>query len=326
MRTIAFFNNKGGVGKTTLAYHCAHMLAEKGYRCLAADLDPQANLTSMSLPEEKLESMYERENDRETLNTGLKPLDKGIGDIDRVPIHHVAERLGLLAGDLDLSLFEDKLSYHWGKCNDGDEASFRITSAIHRILQREAIEYQADFCLVDVGPNLGSLNRATLIACDQVVVPMGADLFSLQGLKNLGERLERWRREWQARRGSFTPSDFSLPEKDFRPMGYVLMQQGMKESRPVKSYRRWADRIPEVFRRNVLHSTEPSSEDIEHDHHCLAMIRHYHSLAPMAMEARKPIFNLKPADGAIGAHYQSVRSAYEVFERLVERLVAHSIP
>src|SRR6266511_4263777 len=44
MTTVALFNNKGGVGTTTLAFHLAHMIARLGTRVLAADLDPQANL------------------------------------------------------------------------------------------------------------------------------------------------------------------------------------------------------------------------------------------------------------------------------------------
>jgi cellulose biosynthesis protein BcsQ len=55
MKTVAFFNNKGGVGKTTLVYHLAAMMAERGQTVLAVDLDPQANLTSMFLSEEELE-------------------------------------------------------------------------------------------------------------------------------------------------------------------------------------------------------------------------------------------------------------------------------
>ena len=47
MKSIAFFNNKGGVGKTSLIYHLAWMFAERGVNVLAVDLDPQANLTSM---------------------------------------------------------------------------------------------------------------------------------------------------------------------------------------------------------------------------------------------------------------------------------------
>ena len=45
MKTVAIFNNKGGVGKTTLGYHTASALAELGHRTLLVDLDPQSNLT-----------------------------------------------------------------------------------------------------------------------------------------------------------------------------------------------------------------------------------------------------------------------------------------
>ena len=53
MTAIAFFNNKGGVGKTTLVYHLAWMYADLGVSVVAADLDPQANLTAMFLSEER---------------------------------------------------------------------------------------------------------------------------------------------------------------------------------------------------------------------------------------------------------------------------------
>ena len=55
MKTIAFFNNKGGVGKTTLVYHLSWMYAELGYSVVAADLDPQANLSAVFLSEDRLE-------------------------------------------------------------------------------------------------------------------------------------------------------------------------------------------------------------------------------------------------------------------------------
>ncbi len=50
MKILSFFNNKGGVGKTTLVYHLAHMFAALGKRVLLVDLDPQSNLTAMCLP------------------------------------------------------------------------------------------------------------------------------------------------------------------------------------------------------------------------------------------------------------------------------------
>lgn len=320
MKTIIFFNNKGGVGKTTLVYHFTYMMAELGHRCLAVDLDPQANLSSMFLPDEELERIYSVDANRETIITGIKPLDKGTGDIASVHVHTIVPNIGLIAGDLDLSLFEDKLSASWSKCIDGDEAAFRLISSLSRIVEDEAANFQADYCIIDVGPNFGALNRATLIAADYVVVPMAADLFSLQGLRNLGDRLAIWKREWQDRIQRNRASDLLLPKGQIEPLGYIVMQHGIKESRPVQSYLKWANRIPAVFQEYVLHQST-TDITIENDPNCLALLKHYHSLIPMSMEVRKPIFLLKPADGAIGAHYQAVQRAYLDFKIMTERIL-----
>ncbi len=321
MKTIIFFNNKGGVGKTTLVYHFTYMIAELGHRCLAVDLDPQANLTSMFLPDDELERIYSQDTDRETLISGIKPLDRGIGDIAKVKIHEVSQNIGLLAGDLDISLFEDKLSSNWSKCIDGDEAAFRIVSAFHRIIHNEGEAFGAEFCIIDVGPNFGALNRSTLISADYVVVPMAADLFSLQGLRNLGNRLNIWKSEWADRITRNRAHDLLLPNNEIRPIGYVVMQHGIKEKRPVQSYLKWANRIPSVFKECVLRIAPILNERVEDDSNCLSLLKHYHSLIPMAMEVRKPIFLLKPADGAIGAHYQAVLKAYADFKILSERIL-----
>jgi chromosome partitioning protein len=58
VKKIVFFNNKGGVGKTTMVYHTAYMLSELGKKVLVADLDPQANLTSLFLTQERLEEVF----------------------------------------------------------------------------------------------------------------------------------------------------------------------------------------------------------------------------------------------------------------------------
>jgi cellulose biosynthesis protein BcsQ len=326
MISIALFNNKGGVGKTTLVYHLAHMLAELGHRCLVADLDPQANLTSMFLSDDELLAIYDNGPERPTILAALKPLDRGLGDIAPATIHQPTAAIGLLAGDLELSLFEDKLSDSWGKCMDNDEAAFRITSSLYRTLHEAGVRLAADFCLIDVGPNFGAINRATLIGADWVVVPMAADLFSLQGLKNLGERLGKWRNDWTKRLAERPSAPLPLPEANMQPLGYVVMQHGIKEGRPVRSYLAWANRIPGVFREHVIKEDLPPAmvPGLETDPYCLALLKHYHSLAPLSMEARKPIFSLKPADGAIGAHMSAVLNAHKDFKGLAEKLVART--
>ncbi len=323
MKTIAFFNNKGGVGKTTLVYHFTYMLAELGYRCLAVDLDPQTNLTSMFLDETRLQEIYDNDGNRPTILESIKPLNRGLGDIQPVHIERITDQIGLIAGDLELSLFEDKLSSGWSSCLGGDEAAFRVVSSFYRIIEEANKRFDADINIIDIGPNFGAINRATLIAADYVVVPMAADLFSLQGLKNLGERLGKWQEEWSDRASRNPEPTLSLPSGAITPLGYVVMQHGIKESRPVKSYLKWANRIPNVFHQYVLkEETHGVDSSVNSDPYCLSLLKHYHSLIPMAMEARKPIFLLKPSDGAIGAHLGAVRNSYDDFVMLTEKIIS----
>lgn len=81
-------------------------------------------------------------------------------------------------------------------------------------------------------------------------------------------------------------------------------------------------KIPKIYRKSVLLQEEfPKLEKIEEDPYCLAILKHYFSLMPMAMQARKPMFFLKPADGAIGSHIKLVETCYDQFKSLANRLL-----
>ena len=101
MRSIVFFNNKGGVGKTTTVYHVAWMLSQLGVKTIAIDLDPQSNLTSMFLTTERLEEIYENELPITVLDS-ITPVVSGDPYIP-VHIEKINENLGLILGNLSLS-------------------------------------------------------------------------------------------------------------------------------------------------------------------------------------------------------------------------------
>jgi cellulose biosynthesis protein BcsQ len=325
---LTFFNNKGGVGKTSLVYHLSWMFTELGHRVLAADLDPQANLTSAFLNEDQLEDIWEnRPDEPNTLYRCLKPL-LGVGDIRSPDLQRVASQLALLPGDLALSGFEDALSEEWPKSMGDDNLfrPYRVITAFWHVLQRAAEAHEADLILIDVGPNLGAINRSALIASTHVVIPLGADLFSLQGLRNLGPTLRSWRGLWQKRLDNWKQPAFPLPPGSMRPIGYVPQQHGVRLSRPIQAYDRWLNRIPAEYRRSVLNDSQSPAPPIVSDPFCLAMLKHYHSLVPLAQEARRPIFALRVADGAIGAHASAVQNAYQDFQRLAQRILADLTP
>jgi cellulose biosynthesis protein BcsQ len=224
----------------------------------------------------------------------------------------------LIPGDLALAQFEDELSQQWPRCLDGQERAFRVLSAFWRVVQRAAESHSAEFVLIDLGPNLGAINRAALVASDFLAIPLVPDLFSLQGLKNLGPMIRKWRRDWSARVPHNPNLSLALPPAGIKPVGYIVMQHAERLSRPVRAYERWADRIPADYSSEVLGETPPSSSDS----HMLARVKHYRSLMPMAQEARKPMFHLTSADGAIGAHTRAVAEARENFSKLASELLA----
>ena len=243
---LTFFNNKGGVGKTSLVYHLAWMLSDMGYQVLACDLDPQANLTAAFLEEDHLETLWNDNSDTsaKTILQCVQPLTR-VGDIQEPMLAHIPEpslmpgNLALIPGDLALAGFEDTLSSEWPDALGSNPSElfrpFRILTAFSTVMQSGARQMGADVILADVGPNLGAINRSALIATDYIVVPLGADLFSLQGLRNLGPTLNRWRRDWQQRKNNWEEPDFPLPDGGMEPVGYVVQQHSVRLSRPRQS-------------------------------------------------------------------------------------------
>ena len=317
---ITFFNNKGGVGKTSLVYHLSWMYAELRKRVVAVDLDPQANLTAAFLDEETVESLWEDNQQPNTIFRAIKPLT-GVGDLKEPVLRKIATDLYLLPGDVVLSAFEETLAEVW-PTSMGDSnlyRPFRILTAFWQVMQAAAKRVEADALLVDVGPNLGAINRSALIATDHVVIPLGADLFSLQGLKNLGPTLRSWRSLWKKRLNNWEKPEFDLPTGQMKPAGYLCQQYGVRLNRPVKAYDKWVNRIPAVYRESVLDQPAQDMKPAD-DPLCLATLKHYRSLIPMGQEHRKPIFRLTAADGAIGSHANAAQEAYRDFHVLAKKI------
>ncbi len=320
MNIIGLFNNKGGVGKTTLTYHLAHMFAIQGHTTLVADLDPQANLTVAFLDEERLENLWQQTQCAQTFFQIIEPIQEGLGDIRQPEPIKIRDQLFLLAGDLRLSTFEDKLSDTWPRCYEKDPAALRATSAFYRSMRQAADQIRAEIVLMDVGPNLGAINRAALLSADQLIFPLAADMFSIQGLRNLGPMIAQWRQSWQTIRAQLQTDKIGLPEGTMNALGYVLLQHAIRLDRPVKAYERYLTRIPLEYREAVLTLKPPLSVS-EPDPFLLGQIRHYRSLIPLSQDTNKPVFELKPADGAFGGHTRLVQTAYDEFALLVHTIL-----
>lgn len=201
MRTISFFNNKGGVGKTTLTGNIAAFFAlEMGKRVLIIDCDPQCNITQFVLGDTRtIELYWPEKSDKDDLKVKtildvVQPVLDGDASINKSvkPLNKKSNRFGadLLPGHPRFSLFEDPLSSAWTELPSGKAGGFRVSNWLRSYLS--SLEASYDIVFVDVSPSLGALNRSVLLSSHYFIAPLGADAFSLLGIRNISRWMTGW--------------------------------------------------------------------------------------------------------------------------------------
>jgi chromosome partitioning protein len=228
MTIISLFNNKGGVGKTTFLFHVAHVLADRGRKALMVDCDSQCNLTAYAMQDKAIEKAWEEAGN--SIYRAIEPVARGIGDIRNRAPSVLRPNLYLVPGDLLLSDFEDLLGDTWTGAKGGSEPALRAQSAIYRTILQAAEKVGAEVVLIDLGPNLGALNRAVLGGSDYVIVPVAPDLFSIRGAENLGSKLAKWRKEWDQCNAAWTDNSLQIPKGRPSFLGYVMQQHNIRDN------------------------------------------------------------------------------------------------
>jgi len=328
--SIAFFNNKGGVGKTTLACNfAAHLARDKGQRVVVVDCDPQANATQLLLDDNSWEAIYEDRvaSGERTVLRALRDIRAGDSTVVADVELHRADRfqVQVIAGHPSLSIVEDQLSSSWGEFLAKRLGGVRRSLWVRQLVR--ALHAQGDVFLFDLGPSLGALNRSVLMGCDFFVTPVAADLFSLYALENIGEWLRLWLDEYEEAHGRLVASnpavaeDFDVPVK--LPIaqgwsGYSVQQYVAKSTagklRGVMAYDRYRNQIPDRAAR-LEGLKAPDLVFLE-----LGIVPNMFSMVPLAQAAHAPVVDLRPADGVRGAQVTQqgryVEQLTEMFERL----------
>ncbi|MBD8079631.1 ParA family protein [Cellulosimicrobium arenosum] len=321
MRSIAVFNNKGGVGKTTLLCNLAAYLArEEGKKVLIVDADPQCNATQSIFSDDVLEDLYQKSSF--TIHSIVRPLSRGRGFASELKTYRNANfGVDVLVGDPDLGLTEDLLATDWVQGAAGDIRGLRTTLLFSHLLERCG-EY--DYVFFDMGPSLGSINRAVLLSCDYFITPMSLDIFSLKAIENIAKSLKGWRSKYEKGLEDISHPAEELevadPTWDLAFAGYVTQQYTFKRdsggnARPVKAYERIMRRVPATVGQNLL----PEGALVEPLD--LGSIPTLHSLVPLGQTSRKPIFALEGRDGVVGAHFTKVREFRATIRGITHRLM-----
>lgn len=332
VKSLCVFNNKGGVGKTTLLCNLASFYATKLHKkVLVVDADPQCNATAYMFKEPVIDALYAPSRESETINQLVTSLKKSKG-YSPIPIKH-SESFGVdvVPGDPRFSLAEDFLAKDWFDATNGQERGLKTTFLFYALLKWAKSE-KYDYVFFDIGPSLGAINRTVLLSCDYFILPMSSDIFSLRGLQNIEVAITSWNKGLERglssfqedNRAKFQFDDGSYPLKGgIKFLGYVTQQYTAKtvggKKQPVMAYEKIIKKIDPAIKKHLITNLN-QGQALSYK---LGEIPYFNSIVPMAQTSTKPIFSLKSADGVVGAHFDKVKQFELVISTIAKNLTVN---
>lgn len=341
MKSIAMFNNKGGVGKTTLTCNLASFIATTfNKKVIVVDCDPQCNSTQLIMGIDKSAKFY-LNNDKKisTIKDVLQPIEDGDSSINTNLKFLKAKdnRFGvdLLAGHPHFAIIEDQLGTAWGLVRGRQKQGFRKSNWNSLLCKYLSDKY--DLVFFDLGPSLGSINRSVLIGCQYFLTPLGSDVFSIIGVKNIATWLNSWLDDYAHSWNALAADDKSDLKNKFGVVDSPIIKNGFigytVQLYITKSYggKRRATKAYESIISSVgdeIHSALEGfySDIIANDNakSKLGDVHHLYSLVPLAQKKSVPIHGLASEDGLVGTQFSAVRdyrkTIYPIAKNLLDNL------
>jgi len=348
---MSIFNNKGGVGKSTLTYHLGCALAEKGKKVLLVDLDPQSNLSLYGLTEKELETVWSEEDEfisdyqaaksslsdpefrrfhkkSHSIHYLIKPIEDGESDESDIsePVK-LLPNLDLIPGRLTLHLFENKLSKNWSEAFLGDPQAIRTVTAIRKKCEEYTEKYNYDVVLIDTSPSLSALNKVIISNSDSFLIPCAPDMFSDYGIRNIGNALRVWKKEFETMYSLLSDSKRKYFPKSFvKLIGYTVYNakkrsDAQNELNIALAHYNYAKKIPSTIQNFIPKDCllGPSDDYFNNSVGDNAVIHGHGTLPTMAQKYRKPMWlvpdepNLEEEKGTIkgnAVRYYATRDGY----------------
>lgn len=331
MKIVAFLNPKAGVGCTSLVYHLAWMYSELGYRVVAVDADPQADLSGMFLGFD--EAPWLRSDDPNTAAAASlgHALKYGVANDGREYTRAIASNLDFVASSY---LFLEHLMQAAGAQTLRNPLSTDprppSLARFRRLLLTIAAAKETDLILVDAGAGISASACLATVSSDSLIIPTSPDTPSGVGLHELLREHQLWLQSWRAFVANVTSSvadpgpnhlvdGLSINDRSWLGdgpslLGYVLTSEAYYGSFLLSS------QTSQSQQRTGMTEWLAQEGNVER----LGALRRHPSLRDLSLQARKPMFALTPADGALGSitvAVQRCRSEYtELARHIADRL------
>ena len=341
--TIALFNHKGGVSKTTTTFNLGWTLANMGKRVLMIDADPQCNLTGMTLSlsgRDDFEKLYEK-NTNTNLYQALRPAFEALPErLKPVECFEVDKRPGLFLlpghvriADYDVPLgVAHELTGSFGVLKN-------LPGAIAALIRETAKELQIDYILIDLSPAISSLNQNFFMSSSHFIVPCNPDYFCSLAIDSLADVLPKWA-QWPERAktsGLFSGTAYPVPTHKPLFLGTINQRFRPRYGAAASAFQMWIDRINEkvtkklapVFKENKMLMKDDVYKSIgtNGEPYSLSNIADFNSLIARSQDYNVPIFELSDAQletkGTVLENMQSSRDDFiRIFDKLSKATIA----
>ena len=344
MKSIAVFNNKGGVGKTTLTYHLGCALAELGYKTLLVDLDPQSNLTLFGLDPEKLHDIWQAEDvfiddfvgardhepsnfeniasDVRSIHFLLKPTEDGADPpkflAKPLKLH---DNLEMIPGRLSIHTYEDRIAGRWSDVYGGEPLAIRTVTEIRNFCEVYAKNYSYDYVVIDTSPSLGILNKVIISTVDGFLIPCMPDMFSLYGIQNIGKSLKSWKRDFDIIFSLLSNAKLSrFPKKFVSFLGFTIFNArkytGASEWDLSQAHQHYAEQIPATIREYIDadHRKHLTEAQLEKPVGRTAIMHSYSTRPNMAQKYRTPMWKVPSCENLEGRDRNTILGNRKLYE------------
>jgi cellulose biosynthesis protein BcsQ len=248
-KTIALFNHKGGVSKTTTTFNLGWMLAEKGARVVMIDTDPQCNLTGLVLDYDSAQdfdafySQHPNANIKAALAPAFESQPRAIEAVECVEVQS-RKGLFLVPGHVNLSEYEVTLGIAH-ELSGSIQALKNLPGAFHYFVDKIAEAQKADYVLVDMSPSLGAMNQNFLMTSDCFLVPTAPDYFSVMAIDSLANILPKWI-EWARKAAdaeALKSASYPFPKPTLKFLGTITQRFRPRKGKATIGFQTWIDQI-----------------------------------------------------------------------------------
>lgn len=200
-KIISIFNNKGGVGKTTIAWNLSDSLARKGKQVLMIDFDPQCNLSIAVLGSSEFKAILPTSEQPygKTIRAYLQKFLQGLGEreIFTYTGKNTHKNVKLIAGDFWLNVYGESLSVGSDLLTGTGIAKYAVIKDIVEF-ENSKIDYDFDYAIVDLPPSFGALVRAALYSSDYFLVPCTSDTYSSYCISLIAQMIPMFVEDWNS--------------------------------------------------------------------------------------------------------------------------------